>query len=99
MDSRTKPPASVNSRLYRVGPGAVDPDGIGEGISLALPCVLGGFLFAVPPVVAAVLLVWVVPDCSQDVRNAMPIRTAIREISCFFIGYNLLRAAQGLWSS
>jgi hypothetical protein len=38
--------------------------------------------------------VWVVPDCSQDARNAMPIRTAIRESICFFIRYPLLRAAQ-----
>jgi hypothetical protein len=36
----------------------------------------------------------VVPDCSHDARNAMPIRTTIREISCFFIGCNLLRAAK-----
>jgi len=39
---------TVNSELgaapYGVGPGAVDPDGIGEGASLD-PCVLGGFLF------------------------------------------------------
>jgi hypothetical protein len=33
----------------------------------------------------AVVLVPVVPDCWQDARNAMPIRTAIREITCFFI--------------
>jgi len=32
-----------------------------------------------------VVLVPVVPDCSHDARNAMAIRTAIRENKCFFI--------------
>ena len=79
--------------IYRVGPGAVDPPGFGEGISLALPCVLGGFRRVDEPVdVAAVLLGWVVPDCSQDARNVMPIRTAMREIRCLFITYSLIAA-------
>jgi len=43
-----------------------------------------------PVDVAAVLLGWVVPDCSQDARNVMPIRTAMREIRCLFITYSLI---------
>jgi hypothetical protein len=73
----------------------VDPSGIGEGASVE-PCVFGGFLFADLfeagvgdglLIAAVVVLVPVVPDCSQDARNAMPIRRAIREITWFFIGY------------
>jgi hypothetical protein len=45
-----------------------------------------------PVDVAAVLLGWVVPDCSQDARNVMPIRTAMREIRCLFITYSLIAA-------
>jgi hypothetical protein len=82
--------------VYGVGSGAVDPAGIGEGAS-----VFGTFFFADRfaagvgdgLLVAAVPLVWVVPDCSQDARNAMPIRTAIRESTCFFQRYPLLRSA------
>jgi hypothetical protein len=81
--------------VYGVGAGAVDPSGTGEGASVE-PCVFGGFLFAdlfeaeagVADgllVAAVVVLVPVVPDCSHDARNAMPIRTAIKEITCFFI--------------
>jgi hypothetical protein len=82
--------------VYGVGAGAVEPSGIGEGASVE-PCVFGGFLFAdlfeagvgdgllIDAVVA--VLVPVFPDCSQDVRNAKPIMTAIREITCFFIRY------------
>jgi hypothetical protein len=94
--------------VYGVGSGAVDPAGIGEGASVE-PCVFGGFLFAdlfeagvgdgLLVAAVVVVLVPVVPDCSQDARNAMPIRTAIREMSCFFIGYTLLRAEKGLWLS
>ena len=92
--------------LYGVGPGAVEPAGIGEGASVE-PCVFGGFLRAdlldagvgdgllIAAVVA--VLVPVVPDCSHDARNVMPIKTAMTEIICFFIGYNLLRAAQSRW--
>jgi hypothetical protein len=81
----------LNLAVYRVGPGAVDPPGFGEGISLALPCVLGGFRRVDEPVdVAAVLPGWLVPDCSQDARNAKPIRTAMREIGCLFIPYSLI---------
>jgi hypothetical protein len=84
----------------------VDPAGIGDGASVE-PCVFGAFFFADlfaagvgdGLLVAAVLLVRVVPDCSQDTRNAMPIRTAIRETIYFFIGYTLLRATQSLWLS
>ena len=94
--------------VYGVGPGAVDPDGIGDGAS-AEPCVFGGFLVAdlfeagvgdglLIAAVVAVVLVPVVPDCSQDARNAMPIRTAIREIRCFFITCSV-RATQSLWLS
>lgn len=88
--------APVAAASYSVGAGAVDPEGIGEGASLE-PFVLGGFLFADflaagvgdGLLVAAVLvLVWVVPDCSQDARNAMPIKTAISENRCLFIGYS-----------
>jgi hypothetical protein len=73
----------------------VDPSGTGERASVE-PCVLGGFLFADLfeagvgdglVVAAVVALVPAVPDCSQEARNAMPSRTAIREIMCFFIGY------------
>jgi hypothetical protein len=82
--------------VHGVGAGAVEPSGTGEGASVE-PCVFGGFLFAdlfeagvgdgllIDAVV--VVLVPVVPDCSQDARNAKPIRTAIREITCFFIRY------------
>src|SRR5262245_57471722 len=81
--------------VYGVGAGAVDPSGTGEGASVE-PCVFGGFLFADLfeaeagvgdglLVAAVVVLVPVVPDCSHDARNAMPIRTAIKEITCFFI--------------
>ena len=38
-------------RVYGVGSGAVDPEGIGDGASDAEPSVLGGFLRAAPPVV------------------------------------------------
>jgi len=109
-DSHSAGPIAPRSivALYGVGPGAVEPAGIGEGISVE-PCVLGGFLRAdlldagvgdgllIAAVVA--VLVPVVPDCSHDARNAMPIKTAMTEIICFFIGYNLLRAAQSRWSS
>lgn len=56
---------------------------------------MGGFLFAdlfeagvgdgllIAAVVA--VLVPLDPDCSQDARNAMPIRIAIRENTFFFI--------------
>jgi hypothetical protein len=89
--------------VYGVGSGAVDPAGLGEGASVE-PCVFGTFFFADRFaagvgdgwLVAAALLVWVVPDCSQDARNAMPIRTAIRESIYFLIRYPLLRAAQSL---
>jgi hypothetical protein len=73
---------------YRPGPGAVDPPGIGEGISLAEPCVLVAFRRGVVltvPVVLVVAGVVVEPVCWQDARNAMPITIAIRESSCFFI--------------
>jgi hypothetical protein len=46
-------------------------------------------------VAAAVVLVPVVPDCSQDARNAMPIKTAVKEIMCFFIGYMYFAARRG----
>jgi hypothetical protein len=82
--------------VYGVGAGAVDPPGTGDGASVE-PWVLGGFLRADlldagvgdGLLIAAVVveLVPVVPDCSHDARNAMPIRTAIRETACFFIGY------------
>jgi hypothetical protein len=93
--------------VYGVGAGAVDPSGIGEGASVE-PCVFGGFLFADLfeagvgdglLIAAVVVFVPVVPDCSQDARNAMPIRTAIRENTCFFIRSYLLRAAEWLWLS
>jgi hypothetical protein len=73
----------------------VDPPGTGERASVE-PSVLGGFLFADLfeagvgdglVVAAVVALVPAVPDCSQEARNAMPSRTAIREIMCFFIRY------------
>ena len=87
--------SNVSLPIYR--PGAVDPEGIGEGASLALPCVLGGFRRVDEPVdVAAVLLGWVVPDCSQDARNVMPIRTAMREIRCLFITYSQSRRAESV---
>jgi hypothetical protein len=79
--------------VYGVGSGAVDPAGIGEGASVE-PCVFGGFLVADLfeagvgdglLIAAVVVVVPVVPDCSQDARNAMPIRTAISENTCFFI--------------
>src|SRR5215211_4524394 len=101
-------PQQLSVAVYGVGPGAVDPLGTGDGASVE-PCVFGGFLFADlfeagvgdGLLIAAVLavLVLVVPDCSQDARNAMPIRTAIKVNRCFFIGYSLLRAAQILWLS
>ena len=47
--------------------------------------------------IAAVLLVWVVPDSWQDAKNAMPIRTAIRENTCLFIGIFPDRAGQRVW--
>jgi hypothetical protein len=82
--------------VYGVGAGAVDPSGAGEGASVE-PCVFGGFLFADlfeagvgdGLLIAAVVVVLVplVPDCWQDARNAMPMRTAIRRSTCFFIGY------------
>jgi len=93
--------------LYGVGPGAVEPLGIGDGASLE-PCVFGGLrradLFEAGVgdgllAAAVVVLVPVVPDCWHDARNAMPIRTAVREIICFFIGYTLLRATECLWLS
>jgi hypothetical protein len=93
--------------VYGVGAGAVEPEGIGDGAS-GEPCVLGGFLFADLLeagvgegllIAAVVVLAPVVPDSWQDARNAMPIRTAIRQIICFFIGYTLLRAAPSLWLS
>ena len=37
------------------------------------------------PVVPAVVVVLVEPGCSQEARNAMPIRIAIRESNRFFI--------------
>jgi hypothetical protein len=87
LENITKP----QRRDYRVGPGAVDPDGTGEGISLALPCVLGGFRRVDEPVDAVVVVgAGVVPVCSQDVRNVMPIRTAMRENTCLFIRYSLI---------
>jgi len=90
-----------------VGSGVVDPAGIGDGASVE-PCVFGGFLFADLfeagvgdglLIAAVVVVVPVVPDCSHDARNAMPIRIAIRESKCFFIRHTLLRAALGLWLS
>jgi len=101
---------SVNSELggapYGVGSGAVDPAGIGEGASLE-PCVFGGFLFAAAlwadgvgvgwAIAGAVVLVPVVPDCWQDAKNDMPIRTAIRENRCLFIGIFSDRASQCVW--
>ena len=94
--------------IYGVGPGAVDPAGIGEGASTE-PCVFGGFLLADlldagvgdGLLIAAVVdvLVPLVPDCSHDVRNVMPVRRAIRENTCFFISLYLFRAAQSLWLS
>ena len=81
--------------VYGIGAGVGDPAGTGEGASVE-PCVFGGFLFADffeagvgdgLLIAAVVVLVPVVPDCSQDARNAMPIRTAIREITWFFIEY------------
>jgi hypothetical protein len=93
--------------VYGVGSGAVEPAGTGDGASVE-PCVFGGFrvadLFEAGVgdgllTAAVVVLVPVVPDCSHAARNAMPNRTAIKEITCFFIGYNLLRAAQSLWLS
>ena len=77
----------------------MEPDGIGEGISLADPCVLGGFLVAeAPEADAAVELVWVVPDCSQDARKAMPIRTTMKENTCFLIICSV-RILLNLWLS
>jgi len=92
--------------IYGVGAGAVDPSGTGDGASVE-PCVFGGFLFADlldagvgdGLLIAAVeVLVPVVPECSHDDRNAMPIRTAIKEITCFIIIFSV-RAAQTLWLS
>jgi hypothetical protein len=84
------------SALYRPGPGAVDPPGIGEGASLDEPCVFGGFLLADAPagdadglLIAAVLLGCVVPESWHAAKNAMPIETTIRANVCFFIGYPL----------
>ncbi|MGE5213399.1 MAG: hypothetical protein ACM3NN_06885 [Nitrospirota bacterium] len=77
--------------VYGVGAGAVDPAGTGEGASLD-PCVLGGFLRADRLdagvddgllIAAVVVLVPIVPDCSHDARNAVPIRTAIRDNRVF----------------
>jgi hypothetical protein len=100
------PRPQLTVAVYGVGAGAAEPSGTGDGASVE-PCVFGGFLFAdlfeagvgdgLLIAAVVVVLVPVVPDCSHDARNAMPIRTAIREISCFFIGYDLLRAAKGLW--
>lgn len=93
--------------VYGVGAGAVDPAGTGEGASVE-PCVFGGFLFADLfeagvgdglLIAAGVVLVPLVPDCSHDARNVTPVRTAIRENTCFFIGLYLLRATQSLWLS
>ena len=95
--------------IYGVGPGAVDPAGIGEGASTE-PCVFGGFLLAdlldagvgdglLIAAVVVEVLVPLVPDCSHDVRNVMPIRRAIRENRCFFISLYLFRAAHSLWLS
>jgi hypothetical protein len=93
--------------VYGVGSGAVDPSGTGEGASVE-PCVFGGFLFADLfeagvgdglLIAAVVVLVPLVPDCSHDARNAMLMRIAIRENTCFFIGLYLLRGAQSFWLS
>ncbi len=64
------------------------PEGTGEGISLADPCVFVAFLCGVVltvPVVPVVVVVLVEPGCWQDKRNAMPTRSAIRESKRFFI--------------
>ena len=113
MSVHKRAPKSTASTLfavaiYGVGPGAVDPAGIGEGASTE-PCVFGGFLLADlldagvgdGLLIAAVVevLVPLVPDCSHDVTNVMPIKRAIRENTCFFISLYLFRAAQRLWSS
>jgi hypothetical protein len=92
--------------VYGVGAGAVDPSGIGDGASVE-PCVFGGFLFAdlfdagvgdgLLIAAVVVVLVPVVPDCSHDAKNTMPIRTAIKENTCFFICS--FRVAQSLWLS
>jgi hypothetical protein len=101
IDARTPPLLSIiwsqlSVTAYGVGAGAVDPAGTGDGASVE-PCVFGGFLFADlfdagvgdGLLIAAVLvLVPVFPDCSQDARNAMPIRTAISANIYFFIAYN-----------
>ena len=78
-----QPPQSIwiDLRDYR-------PDGTGEGISLAEPCVFVAFLCGVvltAPVVPVVGVVAVEPVCWQDARNAMPTRIAIRESKRFFI--------------
>ena len=85
----------LRSHSGRNGVSKDAPAGTGDGASVE-PCVFGGFLVADLfeagvgdglLIAAVVVVVPVVPDCSQDVRNAMPIRTAIREIRCFFIEY------------
>ena len=78
-----QPPQSIYMALcdYR-------PEGIGEGISLAEPCVFVGFLGCVEltvPVAPVVVVVAVEPGCWQEAKNAIPIRIAIRESKCFFI--------------
>ena len=80
----------------------MDPAGIGEGISLADPCVLVAFLRGVwltVPVVPVVAVVPLVPDCWQEAKTAMTSGRAIRENICFFIGYTFKRATQSLWLS
>jgi hypothetical protein len=85
----------ITAAVYGVGAGAVDPADTGEG-ALVEFCVFSGFLFADllgagvgdGLLIAAVLvLVPVFPDCSNDARNAKPIRTANRENRCFFMAY------------
>jgi hypothetical protein len=54
--------------MYRPGTGAVDPDGTGDGISRAEPCVLVAFLRGVLLTALAVLVapvVSVVPDFAR----------------------------------
>jgi hypothetical protein len=96
--------SQLTAAVYGVGAGAVDPSGTGEGASVE-PCVFGGFLFADLfeagvgdglLAAAAVVLVPVFPDCSQDARNARPIRIAVKEITCFFIAYTSSHRAEFL---
>jgi len=83
--------SNVRFAIYRVGPGAADPKGIGEGASLALPRVLGGFRRVDEPVNAATtLVVEVVPDCWQDARQLSLPTICLDWPVCWFISIKAL---------